>query len=45
MTFFNGGGHPGAGSGKSDEADLAKVVDLLEKTLKKISDPWNGQKI
>jgi len=35
MTFFNGGGHPGAGSGKSDEADLAKVVDLLEKTLKK----------
>ncbi|WP_265444441.1 CBS domain-containing protein [Acetivibrio straminisolvens] len=34
MTFFNGGGHPGAGSGKSDEADLNKLASLLEKILR-----------
>lgn len=34
MAFFNGGGHPGAGSGKSDEADLCKVLSSLEEILR-----------
>ncbi|HOM02540.1 MAG TPA: CBS domain-containing protein [Acetivibrio sp.] len=34
MTFFNGGGHTGAGSGKSDEADLDKVLSSIEKILR-----------
>ncbi len=44
MTFFNGGGHPGAGSGKSDEADLDKISSSLIKILKENIRPMERAK-
>jgi len=45
MTFFNGGGHPGAGSGNPMRQILPRWWICSKKLLRKISDPWNGQKI